>query len=89
MGLRLFFLPNFPAATFIQGATFIPDSRVPTSSRPRSYWMTLNRENPKVWAKVFFFDALWRSYFMKFMFVLLLVLKIAISTTIYAGKYYI
>ena len=28
MGLRLFFLPNFPAATFIQGATFIPDSRV-------------------------------------------------------------
>ena len=28
MGLRLFFLPNFPGATFIQGATFIPDSRV-------------------------------------------------------------
>ena len=28
MGLRLFFLPNFPRATFIQGATFIPDSRV-------------------------------------------------------------
>ncbi len=28
MGLRLFFLQNFPAATFIQGATFIPDSRV-------------------------------------------------------------
>ena len=36
----------------------------PTSSRPRSYWMTLNRENPKVWAKVFFFYAYWRSYFM-------------------------
>ena len=28
MGLRLFFLQNFPAATFIEGATFIPDSRV-------------------------------------------------------------
>ena len=28
MGLRLFFLTNFPGATFIQGATFIPDSRV-------------------------------------------------------------
>ena len=28
MGLRLFFLPNFPGATFIQGATFIPGSRV-------------------------------------------------------------
>ena len=28
MELRLFFLPNFPGATFIQGATFIPDSRV-------------------------------------------------------------
>ena len=26
MGLRLFFLTNFPGATFIQGATFIPDS---------------------------------------------------------------
>jgi hypothetical protein len=28
MGLGLFFLPYFPGATFIQGATFIPDSRV-------------------------------------------------------------
>ena len=28
MGLSLFFLPNFPGAKFIQGATFIPDSRV-------------------------------------------------------------
>ena len=28
MGLRLFFLPNFQGAMFIQGATFIPDSRV-------------------------------------------------------------
>ena len=28
MGLHLFFLPNFPGATFIQGATFIPDSGV-------------------------------------------------------------
>ena len=29
MRLGLFFLPNFPEATFIQGGTFIPDSRVP------------------------------------------------------------
>ena len=28
MRLCLFFLPNFPRATFIQGATCIPDSRV-------------------------------------------------------------
>ena len=28
MGLCLFFLPNFPGAKFIQGGTFIPDSRV-------------------------------------------------------------
>jgi hypothetical protein len=28
MGLRLFFLLNFPGATFIQGGTFIPNSRV-------------------------------------------------------------
>ena len=28
MGLPLFFLPNLPGATFIQGGTFIPDSRV-------------------------------------------------------------
>ena len=28
MGLRLFFFPNFPGTMFIQGATFIPDSRV-------------------------------------------------------------
>ena len=28
MGLPLLFLTNFPWAMFIQGATFIPDSRV-------------------------------------------------------------
>ena len=28
MGLCLFFLSNFSGATFIQGGTFIPDSRV-------------------------------------------------------------
>ena len=28
MGLRLFFLSNFPGSMFIQGASFIPDSRV-------------------------------------------------------------
>ena len=31
MGLHLFFFPNFPGATFIQGARFIPDSRVQIS----------------------------------------------------------
>ena len=31
MGLSLFFWPNFPGAMFIQGATFIPDSRVTVS----------------------------------------------------------
>ena len=29
-GLRLFFLSNFPEATFIQGVTSIPDSKVAT-----------------------------------------------------------
>ena len=37
MGLRLFFLPNFPGATFIQGGTFIPDSRVGESEDYLSY----------------------------------------------------
>ena len=32
-GLRLFFLSNFPEAMFIQGATSIPDSRVPIKIR--------------------------------------------------------
>ena len=49
MGLRLFFLPNFPGATFIQGATFIPDSRVmnkQTKSRNFSYKYEKSRFNP-------------------------------------------
>ena len=36
MELRLFFLPNFPGATFIQGATIIPDSRVTEELKPLS-----------------------------------------------------
>ena len=32
-GLCLLFLPNVPGAMFIQGGTFIPDSRVPTYVR--------------------------------------------------------
>ena len=36
MGLRLFFLPNFPGAMFIQGGTFIPDSRVESKSRTQN-----------------------------------------------------
>ena len=46
MGLRLFFLPNFLGATFIQGATFIPDSRVETELRAlataRTHWDVMN-----------------------------------------------
>ena len=32
----IFFLPNFPGATFIQGATLIPDPRVPKYISPSS-----------------------------------------------------
>ena len=39
MGLRLFSLPNFPGATFFQGAMFIPDSRV---SKPHRNWEILS-----------------------------------------------
>ena len=35
MGLRLFFMPKFPGATFIQGVTFIPDSRVSKQKNKR------------------------------------------------------
>ena len=31
---------------------WLSTDHLPTSSRPRSYWMTLNRENPKVWGRV-------------------------------------
>ena len=43
-GLHLLFLSNFPEATFIQGATFIPDSRVqePFSFSPRGFGETLS-----------------------------------------------
>ena len=40
MGLHFFFLTNFPGAMFIQGATFIPDSRVenfPVNRRMNMY----------------------------------------------------
>ena len=33
-GLCLLFLPNVPGAMFIQGGTFIPDSRVTKVARP-------------------------------------------------------
>ena len=36
MGLRFFFLPNFPGALFIQGAKFISDSRVHILAR---FWI--------------------------------------------------
>ena len=35
MGLRLFFLPTFPGAMFIQGGTFIPDYRI---EKPLNLW---------------------------------------------------
>ena len=37
MGLCLFFLPNFPGATSIQGDTFIPDSRVQGSQEDYAF----------------------------------------------------
>ena len=60
MGLRLFFLPNFPGAMFIQGGTFIPDSRVCTltskvpwfssASLQFSYFL-LEGKKKKIWLK--------------------------------------
>ena len=40
MGLSLFFLPNFPGATCIQGATFIPDSRVVKTLSCMFFWFS-------------------------------------------------
>ena len=37
MGLRLFCLPNLPVATFIQGGTFIPGSRVVQFSKCKNF----------------------------------------------------
>ena len=37
MGLHLLFLSNFPRATFIQGGTFIPESRVSTIPDPSDH----------------------------------------------------
>ena len=53
MGLRLFFLPDFSRATFIQGATFIPDSRV-ASNFAFSVWdksqdPTANNQKLRIW----------------------------------------
>ena len=48
MGLRLFkglcllFLPNVPGATFIQGGTFIPESRVPLFEQKKCHLMTFS-----------------------------------------------
>ena len=57
-GLCLLFLPNVPGAMFIQGGTFIPDSRVITSTvSPHS--------NP--WS-TFFQSIFWRTiYLVKFL----------------------
>ena len=41
-GLLLLFLPNFPGATFIQGATFIPDSRVLNTDQ--IYWQNFTKK---------------------------------------------
>ena len=42
MGLRLFFFPNFPGAMFIEGATFIPDSRVGPMNPPKQEILVAN-----------------------------------------------
>ena len=64
MGLLLFFLPNFPGATFIQGATFIPDSRVlwqythQNFDRPRLTFclITMHSAAAAIYGKKFFLD---------------------------------
>ena len=43
MGLRLFFWPKFPRATFIQGGVFIPDSRVSNKNFEINFYFTLTR----------------------------------------------
>ena len=43
MGLGLFFLPNFPGATFIQGAKFIPDSII------KKYYKILQWGKNRIW----------------------------------------
>ena len=49
MELRLFFLPNFPGATFIQGATIIPDSRVTEELKPLSLFESFENILHKFW----------------------------------------
>ena len=41
MRLRLFFLPNFLGAKFMQGGTFIPDSRVDSHDDQKD-WLSKN-----------------------------------------------
>jgi hypothetical protein len=49
MGLRLFFLPKFPGATFIQGGTFIPDSRAVKTSIFDCRKIAFERELASYW----------------------------------------
>ena len=44
MGLHLFFLTNFPGAMFIQGSTFIPDSRVVMYCQRQVFLLQLSKE---------------------------------------------
>ena len=41
MGLRLYFLPNFPGATLIQWGMFIPDSRVRGQEEFRNFHVVI------------------------------------------------
>ena len=50
-GIYLLFIPNVPGATFIQGCTFIPDSRVSLlSPKPRGnyLWPVLQNQSLKI-----------------------------------------
>ena len=48
MGLRSFFLPNFPGTKFIQGGTFIPDSKSTKLIRKLHFFNILQKINPKI-----------------------------------------
>ena len=66
MGLLLFFLPNFPGAMFIQGATFIPDSRVSHSLEYELFCLSSGKEKNSInyssiatFEGIFFFNFSW------------------------------
>ena len=52
-GLCLLFLPNVPGAMFIQGDTFIPDSRVFSKMMP-NFWQFATTPNNFIWIQFTF-----------------------------------